>query len=971
MSEGSSERSEVRGERRRRRREHWHDGGSFNGSGDGSTRGERRVRRSWRASDIFSVAALVVASLTVACSAWHYGGVVARGYLMLQCGALLSGFLLLGGSLVSGRLPRRVPLVVLPLLGLGVLSALQLLPIWRPTVLSMEHAVYGELAGALPATAEGGEQGAGVLVPRAAMPGRTRLAINQLLSLVLLGFVFFETTGTPLRAVLACVPLVVSGVLMAVVGLGSVVQLEKTSFAYFVNPNNAAGWFLVCLSAAFFCAGFTFSKAPPLVQPTLVKTTRRERVQYAIGHLARRIGEMTAVQAAACLSCVLFLCAIIGTLSRAGITAGIVSVVVFFASRVRTNRWVMSVVGLSLLLLLSLGLLLLLDLDTPVVSELETLKDPVSATTIRLLHWSDSIRSVLDFPILGSGYASYADAALPYSRHFTNNVFARADNYYLELLVECGFAGLLLGAMPVFLSFFFALRMVFASESIRGGVRRSCGDWAGSAVLCLLFSLGGQNVFDFSIALSGIASGVVMLLSILERRFEEARSLAAPAVAESGMAVDSTGGFWRRLAERPLSVTSLWAVALAGSLFLLRDCWSAASVQQEFLEVYALIREPEPGRLIEAGDRLLAALNGALAKLPDDETLRRHRVLLMMRLAEREMYIEALGGTQLDPPQQRQLFRAVGFHALALRFLTVDSAEDRRLFVEAARRALQKYPWTVEAWKLLRESPLATEVAVELLSTGVFEPLQGEADLLVNQVLFAEPNSADRLAALGEYLVLTGEAERGVEVWQHSLNVSERFRPGILTAAAGVYGVGAALEMFAPTTFESAALAAERLPNGELRQAMLEDAERYWEEGAFRLTVPLSLVRAEHLRLQGRADEAVDFLQEQLLQRPGNMDLLLRRAQVLEQAGRNSDAYDEWVRIRELDPGHPDLEKSLTRLSRLPPTSVPEDAGVREFEARRAEEAEKKAEEKAEKRAEKTAEDRRAKKRESVSPDGR
>jgi tetratricopeptide (TPR) repeat protein len=661
---------------------------------------------------------------------------------------------------------------------------------------------------------------------------------------------------------------------------------------------------------------------------------------------------------------VLFLCAIIGTLSRAGITAGIVSVVVFFASRVRTNRWLMSVLGLSLLLLLSLGLLLLLDLDTPVVSELETLKDPVSATTIRLLHWSDSIRSVADFPIFGSGYASYAASALPYSRHFTNSVFARADNYYLELLVECGFAGLLLGAMPVVLSLFSALRMVFAGEAIRVGVRRSCGDWAGSSVLCLLFSLGGQNFFDFSIALSGVASGVVMLLSILERRFEEARSLALQPGAAPAASAGSAGGLLRRLAGRRLPVMFLWAVTLTGSAALLRDCWYAAAVQHEFLELRGLILEPEPARLIEDGDRLLAAVSGALEKRPDDETLKRYRVLLMMRLAERELYLEALGGQQLDPPQQRQLFRAVGFHALALRYLTVESAVDRRLFAEAAGRALLKYPWTEEAWKLLRESPLATDVGVELLSAGVFEPLRGDVDLLVNHVLFAEPNAADRLAALGEHLVLTGHTERGLEVWRHALQVSERFRPGILTAASTVFGVGGALELFAPTTFEAAALAAEKLSNVELRQAMLEDAERYWEEGGFRLTVPLSLVRAEHLRLQGRADEAVDFLQEQLLLRPGNLDLLLRRAQVLEQAGRNSEAYDEWVRIRELDPAHPDLEKSLTRLSRLPPTSVPEDAAVRAFEARRAEEAEKKAEEKAQKKAE----DRRAKKRDSNSP---
>jgi tetratricopeptide (TPR) repeat protein len=905
---------------------------------------------------------LVVASVTVAAVVWLYGGGVPSAFLLLQCGSLLSACLLLTGQLLSGRRPRRLPLVVLPLLGLCGLACLQLLPVWRPAVLSMEHAVFAELADKLPATIEGWGVGArGELVSRTSMPGQTFLAVNQLLSQVLLGFVFFETTGSSVRAVLACVPLLLSGVLMSVLGLSSVVSADTKAFGCFVNPNNASGWLLVCLSAAFFCAGFTFSKSPPLVQPTLVKTTRRERLQYAVGHLARRIGEMTAVQVAVCLSCVLFFCAIIGTLSRAGITAGVLSVLVFFASRIRTNRWLMGVCGLVLLLLLSLGLLLLLDLDTPVVSELETLKDPVSATTIRLLHWSDAIRSVLDFPFFGSGYWSYRDSALPYARHFTNNWFEHADNYYLELLVECGVVGFGLGAIPALLSLYFSLKLVFAKEGLRAAARRTCGDWAGSAVLGLVFSLGGQNFFDFSITIGGVAAGAVMLLCILERRLVEAEALAASLNAGTGLVEEPRDGFWLRLVRRPLPVAGLWVITLFGSCLLLRDCWYAAVAQSEMLELRSLMLKPDPQRLVEDGDRLLKAADAALANRPYDETVRRYRVLLLKRLAERELYLEALGDRQLEPPQRRQLFDAVGIYTFSMRYFTVDSAEDRELFSEAARRALRKYPWTKAAWELMRKSPLASGVAVEVIASGAFEPLEGDQNLLVNHVLFSDPHSADRLAALGEYLVWSGDSERGLAVWQHAVNVSERFRPGILTAAAGIYGVGGALELFAPATYEAAALAAQRLGNSELQLAMLDDATRYWEEGGFRLTVPLCLLRAEHLRLMGRADEAADFLQEQLLQRPGNQELMLRRAQVLELAGRNSEAYDEWVRIRELDPDLPEVEKSLSRLSRLPPTSVPEDARVRQLKAKRAEEAEKKAEQ----RAEKKAEDRRAKKRDA------
>jgi hypothetical protein len=917
------------------------------------------VGRDLSLPDVLGFCGLGVASVAVAVSAWLHGGIVPQGRLVLQCGAILSALLCLLSGILGGRLPRRLPLVAVPLAGLALLVFFQLLPIWHSPVLSMSHAVFGELSGDLPATAGGGGLVRGALTQ---MPARTLLALNQLISTVLLGFVFFETTATARRAVWACVPLVVSGSAMAVTGLSGVMEVDELGFGQFVNPNNAAGWLLVCLSAALFCAGFTFSKSPPLIRPALGQMSRRERFRYALAHFARRIGEMTPLQSALCLSCVLLLCAVVGTLSRAGIAAGVGSVVIFFASRIRTNRWLMGVAGLSLLLLLSLCLLLLLDLDTPVISELQTLKDPVSASTIRLLHWSDSIRSVLDFPLFGSGFSAYRYSALPYSRHYTNNWFERADNYFLELLVECGLIGFFLGAFPGVLAGVYSLRMIYASEGIRSGVRRACGDWAGSAVLCLLLSLAGQNFFDFSIALGGVASGAAMLLCILERRYVEALNSVDGSI---GRSIEAADGIWLRL-QRPLPVLCVWSVLILGSCLLLRDCWYASVSQTAMLELRALILKPTPEVLVEDGDRLLAAADAAIAVRPHDESIQRYRVLLLKRLAEREMYLEAAAGAVLDPPQQRQLFSAVEFQPLAMRYLTSESSRDRAAFDSAARRALQKYPWTEAGRALLRISPLAVGIAPELIIAGVFEDSADDLEPLLYQSLFADPHSSDRLTALGEYLVRMGEMEFGLSVWAQSLAVSEKFRGGILSAAAAVFGMGDALELFAPETFDSAVMAARLLPAGELRTEVLADATRCWEEGGFRLTVPICIARADHLQMLGRTNEAVDFLAEQMLFQPGDLSLMLRHAAALEDAGRNSDAYDAWLAIREQDSSLPEIEKSLTRLARLPPTTVPEDAKVRALMEAKAKKAKDDAETAEKMARDKAREERAAKRGQSI-----
>ena len=224
---------------------------------------------------------------------------------------------------------------------------------------------------------------------------------------------------------------------------------------------------------------------------------------------------------------------------------------------------------------------------------------------------------------------------------------------------------------------------------------------------------------------------------------------------------------------------------------------------------------------------------------------------------------------------------------------------------------------------------------------------ESERDQLVYQTLFSDPHSADRLTGLGEYFVRAGETEKGLSMWAQSLAVSERFRGGILLAASAVFGVGQALEMFGPETFESAVSAARWLPAGELRTEVLGDGSRLWELGGFRLTIPVSIARADHLRMLGRTSEATEFLLEQMLTQPGELELMVRYAEALEEEGRNSDAYDAWLMVREADPDMPEIEATLARLARLPPVTVPEDAKVRKLMESKAKAAEEEAERKA------------------------
>ena len=130
------------------------------------------------------------------------------------------------------------------------------------------------------------------------------------------------------------------------------------------------------------------------------------------------------------------------------------------------------------------------------------------------------------------------------------------------------------------------------------------------------------------------------------------------------------------------------------------------------------------------------------------------------------------------------------------------------------------------------------------------------------------------------------------------------------------------LVRFPPETFEASAGAAISLPDGELRNRLLGIAEAYWTAGGFHQRQSLLLLRADQLDLMRRAQEAFTLLREALDNDPSDCVLRRKLAALLEKNGLNEEAYNEWMRIDELDPGQEDSQTSLKRLIKLPPTRL-------------------------------------------------
>ena len=211
-------------------------------------------------SESLSFLSLLVITLTIAVVPWILGGAIPPASLVLQCGAVLASVLAMGSMFLSRRFPGQLPVTCLPFVGFCLIGLLQLLPIYSHPALEMKHAVLPELAETLSATQNNPDAKSASV--RSVMPAETRLTLSQMLSLALLSVTIFEMARTRRQILIVVLGLVLSGCGMSALALsqqfGAVEVVignhwkisDTTPFGCFVNPNNAAGWLMICLLCA-------------------------------------------------------------------------------------------------------------------------------------------------------------------------------------------------------------------------------------------------------------------------------------------------------------------------------------------------------------------------------------------------------------------------------------------------------------------------------------------------------------------------------------------------------------------------------------------------------------------------------------------------------------------------------------------------------------------------------------------------
>ena len=880
-----------------------------------------------RLSDGFSALSLTVAAITLAVVPWFLGGAIPHAILVLQVGAVLSAALALIAMFLARRFPTSLPSISVPLLGIAVIGMLQLLPVYVNPALEMRHSVNADLAKELPSTqAENAVRRENL---RSVMPAETRLMISQSLSLALIAITVFGTATTNRRVLWSVSGLVTSGCGMAVVALsqkfgavevviGNHWKISPTKpFGCFVNPNNAAGWLMICLAGSVFLCGVAFRDG----RQQMLRSSRKWISPVTLAWMAwqellRRLASVNSLQLVAAVSAVLLTTGIAATLSRAGISAAIIGLAAFAVSRYRSGRLFAAFAGLGFVAFLTCLFLILFQLDTLVLSELRTLKDPVSESTGRLMHWSDSLRSCLDFPLLGSGLGAYRFGSLPYQRHYTGKWWQRADNQYVEVLVETGIAGLICFVGFGILALLLVRSVLFNNRKLNRSSVGALTSLLGSSVLFSVVSLAAAAFFDYGIALPSVAGAFVVLVAALERRSFD---------LQQSESIDNAGSHEGRANSAGPSL-AIWLAVTVSSAILLPDTLSAARIYSALVPMRRMLDRPDLKMLTESGDETLKDAEAVLELRPDDFEGLRVRARFLELLFRNELILRMTPGRTMSPAAQENAFRELRPFGLAHRMLNPEASDvltsETRKTIDAV---LLRYPWNEADRELLKLSPSVLDVATDLgMLELMMSPPAGLPILAVTHSQFAEPHNARNLSQFGQAMLMAGRTDECRQLWIQSLAASESFRPAILLNAVHAWGSDEALGLFGPESYESAVLAATGIRSEpELTASLFEQAEKLWANSRPRLSKSVVMARATHLEAIGEVNAAIEWLAECLADQPRNLPFRKSRARLLEQVGRNRDAYDEWLRVQNFDESDPAAPQALKRLIKEPPTDLP------------------------------------------------
>ena len=876
----------------------------------------RRTARD-RAAVALAWAARGATLLCVAAAPWAFGSVEAWPQLLISATLAAAVFATLialpfrppGGSTGGSALP----VAAWPLLGFVLLAVLHVVPAgWRDWGLPGHRTLSLD-------------------------PAATRLRLALLadaVAAVLLGGRLFRTPRH--RAVFWWV-LAADGAALAFFGLvqkltwgGALYWAFPLAagkpFGPFVNRNNAAGWLLVTAAAAVAVAAGTLVRrggagGPPGRRTGFAAALHRGGTAFPVA--AVLLGFVAA--------------GLIATGSRGGTLAGVAATLSLTAAVLwRTGRLGGTGAVLAVTAPPAAGVTLAawLGLSGEVADRWRRTLGRDLADDSRVRHWSDALAAFREVPWTGVGPGAYEHGYRAASVDPAGRYFQHADSMPVELLLEGGVPGLLLGVAFALPPAWAAWRLLRRGPTAgtaavvsrpkrryvrpRGATRRdadaasappSDAAAAGPGAVVLLVGCGVQSLFDFAPVIPAVLLALSSAVGVLW------------AAADFG-----GGGAVRRLARTPVAVGCVAVPLLAGL--------AAAGWEQRRASVAeAAVRAIPPvdaRRLGEAGelptpaavDAARGRVDAAVAVRPDDVRLRRAAAEFETDAVRLGLYREARAEPGFARVPDGELWDRTAPRALLAAVIAADGGG--AALPPAVRGGLRRAADHLSAARTACPSSSAVELEYAAVAHARLPDdtprAEVAADAVAHAARAAELAPADAAVQIeaGWIAWAAGERDAAFALWRRSLRDDRRYERAVLDGLEGELRFADRVERLLPPDPDRLLSLAEGFYRADpprraflvdRAEALLDDVppgERDW-------------LRARILALRGDVDGAVAVGTDWVRAGPEPVERRLRFAAALLGWDRPDDAAWAAREAAALDPEDDRAAGLLRRAERAIP----------------------------------------------------
>jgi len=594
------------------------------------------------------------------------------------------------------------------------------------------------------------------------------------------------------------------------------------------------------------------------------------------------------------------------SLSRGGCLAAAVAIVVALGCLARSAAWrVSSVVGVAAAVGLVAVAVGIHGWDR-LMGRFEVLGSGFSAGGgfERLAVWRAAVRSIAEFPWLGTGAGSHAEVAPLAMPSTAGIVFTHAENGFLNVGVETGLVGLAVVLLAIAVAIIAAWTLAThggeperragaaVASGLAAGVVHALADftWYVPACSTLLATLGGCGV--------ALASRRARWLPTIDLRLGR----HAAFVAGCGIVVLLCGTAARQIAAA--RAEPFWEE----SVKLAREIEAAASG----------LPTPAYGSTPDAAAPLLAKLDARIASLERCASLRpdhpHARAALALARLERFGLSRQSAGKSLGLPDLRLAAAKGGFASPAdvvawVHRAAAPAAADLELALDDAAAAIRISPLSGQSWCVL--------------SQLVFLVGRPEASRdLVAQAMLVRPSDALVLFEAANQSALDGDIARANELWRASFAADPRQRARIIALLLPRLTSSEACDLLEPDLDGlraiEAAWAVRETPADleEVRSRRLERAVATAEEWrAQPATACRLLLEAGMLEQRlGHPSEALATFQSAVRTDPSSFDAhrLLADAAIAVEDWTIARRELEWCLLRRPDRG--DLREKLGKL---------------------------------------------------------